>query len=457
MTNTFLLVVLLLLVVANLAALVVFGRRSAAEKANPRLDELGRLLERLERETRDAIGQMRQEALAEARAGREELAARVRDQGSATGEQLQKSATAQEERLDSIVQTVASLGQGQQTSADRLREELLAATERTRVAVDERLRELQAGNEAKLEQMRATVDEKLQSTLERRLGESFQLVSTRLEEVHKGLGEMASLASGVGDLKRVLSNVKNRGTWGEYQLGALLEEGLAPGQYATNVATRPGSTERVEFAVKLPGRDGVEPCWLPIDSKLPLDDYQRLVEAQERGDAAAVASASAALESRVLAQAKEIRAKYVEPPATTDFGILFLPLESLYAEVLRRPGLFERLSREQKITVTGPTTLSALLGSLQMGFRTLAIEKRSSEIREVLGAVRTEFEKFGSALEKVKKKLDDASNSVEQIGTRSRAVGRRLRGIDALPEEDASRVLALGPADEPDPDEPPED
>src|SRR5690606_17748789 len=262
-----------------------------------------------------------------------------------------------------------------------------------RESVEKRLGDLQQGNEKKLEEMRLTVDEKLHKTLEQRLSDSFRQVSERLELVHKGLGEMQSLAAGVGDLKRVLTNVKTRGTWGEIQLGTLLEQVLTPEQYERNVATRGGSRERVEFAIKLPGRDD-KPLWLPIDCKFPLEDYQRLQEAQEAVDPVAVEAASKALESRVRLEAKTIAEKYVDPPNTSDFALLYLPIEGLYAEVLRRPGLFDALQRDYRVTVCGPTTLTAIRNSLQMGFRTLAIEKRSSEVWEILGAVKTEFGKF---------------------------------------------------------------
>jgi len=318
--------------------------------------------------------------------------------------------------------------------AESLRNALTQHLTELRTAVDARLSALQAGNEAKLEEMRKTVDEKLHATLEARLGESFKQVSERLEQVHRGLGEMATLATGVGDLKRVLTNVKTRGGWGEVQLEALLEQTLTAEQFARSVSTRPGSNERVDFAIKLPGRASDEaPLWLPLDAKFPREDYERLIEASERGDLAAIEAAGRALEVAVKTQAKSIRDKYVEPPHTTDFGLMFLPTEGLYAEVLRRPGLADALQRDYRITIAGPTTLTALLNSLQMGFRTLAIEKRSSEVWQVLGAVKTEFGKFGEVLEKVGEKLDQAQKQIEQTGVRSRAIQRHLRGVEALP------------------------
>jgi DNA recombination protein RmuC len=311
-----------------------------------------------------------------------------------------------------------------------------------RTALNERLAAIQADNTAKLEEMRRTVDEKLHNTLEQRLGESFKLVSERLEHVHKGLGEMQTLAAGVGDLKKVLTNVKVRGTWGEVQLEQLLEQMLTADQYAKNVATRPGSREVVEFAIRLPGREeGAGPIWLPIDAKFPLEDYQRLVEAQETGDLAGLEQAGKALETRIKLEAKQLRDKYLEPPHTTDFGLLFLPIEGLYAEVIRRPGLSDQLQRDYRVTVTGPTTLAALLNSLQMGFRTLAIEKRSSEVWKVLGAVKTEFGKFGGILEKTKKKLDEARNTIDDAERRTRVMSRKLTQVEELPAAESQALL----------------
>ncbi len=306
-----------------------------------------------------------------------------------------------------------------------------------RATIDSRLQSMQTENERKLEQMRQTVDEKLQGTLEARLGESFKQVSDRLEQVYRGLGEMQSLAAGVGDLKRVLTNVKNRGTWGEIQLGALLEQILAPEQYARNVATA-NANQRVEYAVKLPGRDGTgEPVWLPVDAKFPMEDYQRLVEAWERADAEAAEQASRQLELTLKACARNISEKYLAPPRTTDFGILFLPTESLYAEAMRRPGLAESLQREYRVALAGPSTLAALLNSLQMGFRTLAIQQRSSEVWEVLGAVKAEFSKYAGVLAKIKSKLTEAQNTVEKAETRTRVIQRKLRSVETLGEQAA--------------------
>ncbi|MDN5924637.1 MAG: DNA recombination protein RmuC, partial [Xanthomonadales bacterium] len=301
------------------------------------------------------------------------------------------------------------------------------------ITLEAQLKALQSDNAAQLEKMRATVDEKLQATLETRLGQSFKQVSERLEAVQRGLGEMQALATGVGDLKRVLSNVKTRGTFGEVQLGNLLEQLLTDEQFATNVATIPGSNERVEFAIRMPGSDQHSQVWLPIDAKFPREDYERLLDAQEHADVSAAQSAGNALERRIIDEAKRIHDKYIAPPHTTDFGVLFLPTEGLFAEVIRRPGLFELLQQQHRVTVAGPTTLSALLNSLQMGFRTLAIAKRSSEVWQILGGVKTEFGKFGAVLDKTRKQLDAARNSIDSAGVRTRAIERRLRDVETMP------------------------
>jgi DNA recombination protein RmuC len=315
--------------------------------------------------------------------------------------------------------------------------------------VDGRLQELRSSNERKLDQMREVVDEKLQSTLEKRLGESFKLVGDRLEAVQQGLGEMRSLASGVGDLKKVLTNVKTRGTWGEVQLGALLEQILTPEQFDRNVKPRPDSRDVVEFAIRLPGAsDEPDQCvWLPIDSKFPQEDYLRLVEASDNGDAAAVQQAQSALVRSIQDSAKDVSTKYLNPPLTTDFAILFLPTEGLYSEALRHPGLVERLQREHRIVVAGPTTLAAVLNSLRIGFRTLAIEQRSSEVWKVLGAVKHEFGKFGDVLQKVKRQLDTAGRTIEETGVRTRAMEKKLRSVEELPADAATAMLDLAQDD----------
>jgi len=328
-----------------------------------------------------------------------------------------------------------------------------------RQTVETRLQALQADNEKKLEQMRQTVDEKLHATLEARLGESFKQVADRLELVHRGLGEMQRLASDVGSLNRVLNNVKTRGIFGEVQLAGLLEQVFTPEQYAVNVETVPGSGARVEFAIRLPGRGapGSAPLWLPLDAKFPREDYERLLEAQDRADVAAVEAAGKAIEQRLRVEARTIAEKYLAPPHTADFAILFLPTEGLYAEALRRPGLFEALQREHRVMLAGPTTLLATLNSLQMGFRTLALEQRSSEVWQVLGAVKTEFAKFGDVLAKTKKKLEEAGNTISSVETRTRMMGRALKGVESMPESQAQALLpvdGLSDADDGAPDLP---
>jgi len=311
-----------------------------------------------------------------------------------------------------------------------------------RMTLEQQLHRLQQDNSARLEQMRQTVDEKLQSTLNTRLDASFKLVSERLEQVQRGLGEMQQLASGVGDLKRVLGNIKDRGGWGEVQLDRLLENTLTGEQYARNVEVRPGSGERVDFAIRLPGRAGTDiPVWLPIDAKFPREDYERLLDAQEAGDAERVNAAAVQLERAVRTQAKSIAGKYVAPPHTTDFGLMFLPTEGLYAETIRRPGLADSLQREYRIVIAGPTTLTAVLNSLQMGFKTLAIEQRSSEVWQVLGAVKTEFGKFATVLEKAGSQLGTVQNSLQQAGVRTRAIERQLRRVESLPADIAGSLL----------------
>ena len=333
-------------------------------------------------------------------------------------------------------------------------EQLEASGRGVRETLTQRLAEIQIDTSNKLEQMRQTVDEKLHATLEQRLGESFKQVSDRLEQVHRGLGEMQTLATGVGDLKRVLTNVKSRGTWGEVQLGALIEQTLTIEQYSKNIATRPNSRDIVEFAIRLPGQEDGKPVWLPIDAKFPVEDYQRLTDAQDRADLQEIESAAKALEARIKAEAKTIREKYIEPPYTTDFAILFLPTEGLYAEVLRRQGLLELLQNDFRVTVAGPSTFSAMLNSLQMGFKTLSIEKRSSQIWSTLGQVKTEFSKFGEAIEATKKRLDAASKQFEAVDIRTRKINRALSNVEAV-SSNSSTLLSLD-LDDPDEDTKPE-
>ncbi|MCX5831780.1 MAG: DNA recombination protein RmuC [Deltaproteobacteria bacterium] len=348
-----------------------------------------------------------------------------------------------QERAETIIrEEIARNREEAAVQAQRSREELSGSLELLRQAVERGLTEMQTDNAQKLEQMRSTVAEKLEGTLEKRLGESFRQVSERLEAVHQGLGDMRNLAAGVGDLKRVLTNVKTRGGWGEVQLGALLEEILAPEQFGRNVQTRENSQEVVEFAVRLPGQSegGKESVWLPIDAKFPLEDYLRLAEAQDKADLEAVEKAAKMLETSVKTCARNISAKYINPPLTTDFAIMYLPTEGLYAEVAKRPALAEILRRDNRVIVAGPSTFAALLNSLQMGFRTLAIQKRSGEIWALLGAVKAEFGKFGGALEGVKKKLEQAQNSMEDAARKSRAIERKLRDIEELPDEKAQQL-----------------
>jgi len=344
---------------------------------------------------------------------------------------------------DSLVQAQTALGQTQAQQIETLRAGLERQVEALRTTVDERLRAIQDDNATKLDQMRQTVDEKLQSTLESRLGESFRQVSERLEQVYKGLGEMQVLATGVGDLRRVLANVKTRGTWGEVQLATLLEQVLAPDQYGCNVATSDIGSERVEFAIRLPGRGSGDdgPMWLPIDSKFPLEDYQVLLDASDRSDAVAIEDAGRRLESRIKASARDISTKYLNPPHTTDFAVMFLPNEGLYAEVLRRPGLADFLQRHHRIVIAGPTTLWGILTSFQMGFRTLAIERRSSEVWALLGAVKTEFARFATVLDGIQKNLHRAATKIDEARKGTRTIQRKLSDVQELPATDTTALL----------------
>ncbi|HWR31605.1 MAG TPA: DNA recombination protein RmuC [Negativicutes bacterium] len=386
--------------------------------------------ERLERLMREEGDRSRQQGLAGERAVREEMSVQLHQYNEAIVRRLNENSGNQLAQLETFAKQLQNLTQSNEQKLERMRETMQV-----------QIGALQEDNSRKLEAMRQTVDEKLHATLEKRLGESFQMVSDRLEQVHKGLGEMQTLAAGVGDLKKVLTNVKTRGMWGEIQLGMLLEQILAPGQFEANVATKPGCAERVEFAIVLPGRGDAGNVYLPVDAKFPQEDYQRLLEAQEAADAVGVEAASKALEIRIKAEAKDIRDKYLSPPHTTDFGILFLPVEGLYAEVLRRTGLYETLMREYHVTVAGPTTLAAILNSFQMGFRTLAIEKRSSEVWMLLSAVKTEFGKFGDILDKTNKKLLEASNVMDDAARKSRTIERKLRGVQSLPDANADKLL----------------
>lgn len=389
-------------------------------------------LMRLERELREELARGRREDAEEAFRDREERAQSSSLLGQALTTQVGQFGTLQAERLEAFARELNRFSLGLDERFERLK-----------ITVEGRLTAIQTDNANKLEEMRRTVDEKLHATLEQRLGESFKQVSDRLEQVHRGLGEMQTLAAGVGDLKRVLTNVKTRGTWGEVQLSALLEQLLTADQFASNVATRPGSNERVDFAIRLPGKEDGAVVWLPIDAKYPIEDYQRLLDAQERAEPLVVEEASRAIETRLKNEAKSIHEKYVSPPHTTDFALLYLPLEGLYAEALRRPGLAETLQRDFRVSLAGPTTLAALLNSLQMGFRTLAIEQRSAEVWAVLGAVKTEFGKFGEALAHTRKKLDEASNSIAKAETRTRQLSRKLKEVEALPAAESEQLIGV--------------
>jgi DNA recombination protein RmuC len=415
--------------------LVVLLKRHPARLPAEIRAAFGALQDRLERSElsiREEFARSRQESAFGDRQAREEL----RDGQSRLTESLlsrmAEIARLQKDQLDSFARQLADLTALNENKLEGLRRSL-----------EHRLHSIQADNAAKLEQMREVVDEKLQSTLEKRLGASFQLVSERLEQVYSGLGEMRTLAAGVGDLKKVLTNVKTRGTWGEIRLGQILDQILAPEQFAANVITKAGGSERVEYAIRLPGPNSgrQEAVWLPIDAKFPQEDYQRLLDAQETAEKEQAGRFLRSLEIRVKAEAKAIRDKYIDPPHTTDFAILFLPVEGLYAEVLRIPGLCDHLQREFRVVPTGPTTLAALLNSLQMGFRTLAIERRSSEVWELLSIVKTEFTKFGDILSKTKKKLHEAAHTIDQAEVRTRAIERSLRQVEETPPD---QPLALG-------------
>jgi DNA recombination protein RmuC len=443
MTEALLIVLLATALVMIVLQLVILLRKrqglaqDSLDRLARRSDEIG---ERLERELRADIALGRKESQEGALAQRAELSASMAEFSKTLQQQMATIAGVQNNQIDSFAQQLAKLVE---SNEKRLGE--------VRLTLETKLKELQTDNATRLEEMRKTVDEKLHATLEKRLGESFKQVSDRLEAVHKGLGEMQTLAAGVGDLKRVLTNVKSRGTWGEVQLSALLEQTLTAEQYAKNVATVPGSRDIVEFAIKLPGQDARSPVWLPIDSKFPVEDYERLLGAQERADIAGVEEACKAIDNRIKLEAKTIREKYIAPPHTTDFAILFLPTEGLYAEALRRPGLADFVQREYRVSIAGPTTLSALLNSLQMGFRTLAIEQRSSEVWELLSAVKTEFGRFGDVLARTKAQLQTVTNSIGQAETRTRQMTRKLKDVEALPVPAAEALL--GKADEPEEDD----
>jgi DNA recombination protein RmuC len=403
-----------------------------AEEAGKNRDALRKSIE----DKLDAASQQGQES---ARALREELTGNFNKTSQLLADNMKGFGDNQHQRLGEVKQQIEGMTEKQVQTGEALR-----------TTLEGRLDVLRQENSAKLDEMRQTVDDKLQSTLERRLTESFQVVQNQLDNVHKGLGEMQTLATGVGDLKRVLTNVKTRGTWGEVQLGMLLEQFLLPDQYLKNAQVKEGSLERVEFAVRFPGRDDEKEILLPIDAKFPQEDYERLVHAAERADAPAVEEAAAALEVRIKSFAKTVSDKYLNPPMTTDFAILFLPTESLFAEVLRRPGLFEQLQRDCRVTLAGPTTLSAMLSAFQLGFRSLAIQKRSSEVWQILGAVKNEFAQHGKVVDTLKKQLSAATNTIDRLGTRTRAMTRSLRNVETLPGAQAEALLQLPTEAEPD-------
>jgi DNA recombination protein RmuC len=439
--NLILLIGLFLWILLGLPARLLGSQLSKDEqiaqqaRLQAQLAQLAQSNERLERE-------LRSEMTTAAQASRLEMGQSLAGFQS----NVQQSLTGFQGNLTTQLQ---SISEGNARRLTEVRETLDGQLTRVREALNQQLEQLSLKNEAKLDEMRRTVDEKLQATLQTRLGESFKQVADRLEQVHKGLGEMQTLAAGVGDLKHLLSNVKNRGTYGEAQLGNLLEQVFVAEQYAAQVATVPGSKNVVDYAIRLPGRsgDGV-PVWLPIDAKFPTEDYERLLDAQERADPMAQELAAKGLEAQIRKEAKSMAEKYVSPPHTTDFAILFLPSEGLYAEVLRRAGLMDSLQRDHRVTLAGPTTLLAMLNSLQMGFRTLALEQRSSEVWQVLGAVKTEFGRFGEFVSKVKTQAETVVKTLEQADTRTRAVNRKLKEVDALTDAQTQALLPMDRADE---------
>lgn len=393
---------------------------------------LNELFERNEKILKDEFSRNREEAGTKDRSLREELNKSINNFSEQLFNRMGEVSKLQKDQLEIFANQLTKLTHSNEEKFERLQNKISL-----------HLKEIRENNDKKLEEMRVTVDEKLHTTLEKRLGESFKLVSDRLEIVHKGLGEMQTLANGVGDLKRVLSNVKTRGTWGEIQLENLIDQILAPEQYSRNVSVKKGSMERVDFAVKLPGKGDLKDdvVWLPIDAKFPLEDYQRLVEAQENVTPELVEEAAKQIEKRVKENAKSIATKYINPPFTTDFAIMFLPIEGLYAEILRRPGLAEQIQRDFRIILAGPTNIAALLNSLQMGFKTLAIEKRSSEVWKLLGVVKSEFGKFGDILEKTQVKLEQASKTIGDASKKTRTIERKLRDVEELPSQEADILI----------------
>ncbi len=432
---------IILAVLLLVVALQIFLIRRGGVNLSPlesRLDALRDSQERTDRSVREEIARSRAEVQSYSQQERTELAGALQSFGEALQKSITSIATLSNEQLESFARQLNHLTAANEKKLDDIR-----------VEIDTKLRQISEDNTRQLDRLRETVDEKLQNTLEKRLGESFKQVSERLEQVHQGLGDMRQLAAGVGDLKKVLTNVKTRGTWGEVQLGALLEEMLAPEQYLKNVKIQPGTNDFVEFAIRLPGQgDTQSDCVLiPVDAKFPIEDYSRLLDAQERGDAAAADEAVRQLEASIKKSAKDISTKYLAPPATTDFGILFLPSEGLYAEVIRRTALVQLLQREHHIVISGPSTFAAFLNSLQMGFRALAISKRSGEVWKVLGEVKSAFGRFGDSLEVIRKRLEQAAGSVDDAQKKTKTLANKLRSVEALPEAPAVLILDDDQAD----------
>ncbi|MEI7426262.1 MAG: DNA recombination protein RmuC [Candidatus Moraniibacteriota bacterium] len=422
------------LLILNIAILVLlFLRKSSDNSALIKESN-----ERIGRALREEMSANRTEMTISSKETREEIAKSIKNFGDSVDRRIFTLTDVQNKNFSAFSDKLSEVIEKNDKRMEYVRE-----------TIEKRLENIQKDNSEKLEKMRETVDEKLHATLEKRLGESFKLVSERLELVHKGLGEMQTLASGVGDLKKVLQNVKTRGTWGEVQLGTLLDQIMTIEQYEKNIATKKDSNDRVEFAIKIPAKDEkLKNIWLPIDAKFPLEDFQNLINAEEKCDLALIASLGKALELRIKSEAKDIRDKYLDPPYTTDFGILFLPVEGLYAEVLRRPGLADTLQRDYKVIITGPTTIAAILNSLQMGFRTLAIEKRSSDVWITLGAIKKDFITFGDILDKTQKKLQEASNTIETASQKSRTIERKLSKFQELPVPEIIPELPLGVEEE---------
>ena len=445
--NEFALWLIVALAVINALVLIWLALRKPDDSAANQAEQTRTALQSFLQSSNDKVErELRREITESSRGGRQELVQSFATFQQTVVAQSAEATRTQNTQIDAFGQ---QLGLLQKTLSDTLTHQLSSLSEsnarrisEVRETLEKQLAQLQTTNAAKLDEMRATVDEKLQTTLQARLGESFKQVADRLEQVHKGLGEMQTLAAGVGDLKHLLTNVKTRGIFGEAQLAALLEQVFVPDQYAVQIATRPNSKNVVDFAIKLPGRsESGEPLWLPIDAKFPNEDYERLLDAQGRSDVAGAEAAGKALEQRIRLEAKSMVEKYVEPPYTTDFAILFLPTEGLYAEVLRRPGLMEALQREHRITLAGPTTLLAIMSSFQMGFRTLALEKRSSEVWQVLGAIKTEFGKFGGMLDRARSQTETVLKTLTDGDIRKRAMDRTLRQVEALPDAQAQVLL----------------